>query len=200
MLLILSNVLRGFLNGRIDLYQEIKKCSYQSEIEWIILNKKRNDFICNLANSLEGNVLVLFNYVEKHGIPLFNQLNEMNKKDVFMIYGKTDIEQRELIRNIVDKHSNSLLVASYGTCSTGINIKNINAIIFASPSKSVVRILQSIGRGLRKSDRKDKAVVFDIGDNLSWKSYRNHTLRHMDERIELYNKEKFTYSIKNIRL
>lgn len=188
------------LNYDIKDYQEIKKCSYQSEIEWIILNKKRNDFICNLANSLDGNVLVLFNYVEKHGIPLFNQLNSMNKKDVFMIYGKTDIEQRELIRNIVDKHSNSLLVASYGTCSTGINIKNINAIIFASPSKSVVRILQSIGRGLRKSDRKDKALVFDIGDNLSWKSYRNHTLRHMDERIELYTKEKFTYSIKNIRL
>jgi len=181
-------------------YQDIKKCSYQHEMEWLITNTKRNNFICNLANNIPGNVLVLFNFVEKHGIPLFNQLNKSKTKDTFMIYGKTDIEQRELIRNIVDKHTNSILVASYGTCSTGINIKNINAIIFASPSKSVVRILQSIGRGLRKSDRKDKATVFDIGDNLSWKSYRNHTLRHMDERLDLYTKEKFTFDIKNIRL
>jgi superfamily II DNA or RNA helicase len=169
-------------------------------MEWLITNTKINNFICNLANNIPGNVLVLFNFVEKHGIPLFNQLNKSKTKDTFMIYGKTDIEQRELIRNIVDKHTNSILVASYGTCSTGINIKNINAIIFASPSKSVVRILQSIGRGLRKSDRKDKATVFDIGDNLSWKSYRNHTLRHMDERLDLYTKEKFTFDIKNIRL
>ena len=188
------------LNYDIKDYQEIKKCSYQTEIEWIISNKKRNDFICNLANNLNGNVLILFNYVEKHGIPLYNQLKSTSDKDVFMIYGKTDIEQRELIRNIVDNHSNSILVASYGTCSTGINIKNINSIIFASPSKSVVRVLQSIGRGLRKSNRKDTATVFDIGDNLSWKSYRNHTLRHMDERSQLYTKEKFSFSIKNIRL
>lgn len=188
------------LNYDIKDYEIIKKATYQREIEWIIGNKKRNDFICNLANNLNGNVLILFNYVEKHGIPLYNQLKSLSDKDIFMIYGKTDTEQRELIRNIVDNHSSSILVASYGTCSTGINIKNINAIIFASPSKSVVRVLQSIGRGLRKSNRKDTAIVFDIGDNLSWKSYRNHTLRHMDERTQLYTKEKFTFSVKNIRL
>ena len=178
----------------------VKKVSYQQEMEWIVTNKKRNDFICNLANSIDGNVLVLFNFVDKHGIPLYENIKHQNKKDVFMIYGKTDVEQRESIRNIVDNHSNSVLVASYGTCSTGINIKNINAIIFASPSKSVVRILQSIGRALRKSNRKDSAVVFDIGDDLRYKSYRNHTLRHMDERLDLYNREKFTYNVKNIRL
>jgi superfamily II DNA or RNA helicase len=169
-------------------------------MEWIVTNKKRNEFICNLANNISGNVLVLFNYVDKHGIPLYETLKSQNKKDVFMIYGKTDVEQRENIRNVVDNHSNSVLVASYGTCSTGINIKNINAIIFASPSKSVIRILQSIGRGLRKSNRKDSATVFDLGDDLRYKSYRNHTLRHMDDRIDLYNREKFTYNVKNIRL
>jgi superfamily II DNA or RNA helicase len=178
----------------------VKKVSYQQEMEWIVTNKKRNEFICNLANNISGNVLVLFNYVDKHGIPLYETLKSQNKKDVFMIYGKTDVEQRENIRNVVDNHSNSVLVASYGTCSTGINIKNINAIIFASPSKSVIRILQSIGRGLRKSNRKDSATVFDLGDDLRYKSYRNHTLRHMDDRIDLYNREKFTYNVKNIRL
>ena len=117
-----------------------------------------------------------------------------------MIHGKTDVEDRELIRNIVNKHDNSVLVASYGTCSTGINIKNIHAIIFASPSKSVVRVLQSIGRGLRKSETKDKVVVYDLGDDLRYKSYRNHTLKHMDERISIYNKEKFNFKTVKVRL
>ena len=181
-------------------YYIIRKAKYVDEIEWLISNKLRNDFISNLANSIKGNVLVLFNFVERHGIPLFENIKSKNKKDVFMICGKTDVDQRESIRKLVNKHTNSVLVASYGTCSTGISIKNINAIIFASPSKSVVRVLQSIGRGLRKSETKDSVVVYDIGDDLHHKSYRNHTLRHMDERISIYNNEKFSYKILNIKL
>jgi len=178
----------------------VKKAPYIQEMEWIITNEKRNEFISNLATSIPGNVLVLFNFVEKHGIPLFERIKKLDKKESFLIYGKTDIDEREQIRHIVDKHTNSVLVASYGTCSTGINIKNINAIIFASPSKSVVRILQSIGRGLRKSSTKDSVIVFDIGDDLRYKSHRNHTLKHMDERLEIYTKENFTFNVKNIRL
>ena len=177
-----------------------KKLKYAEEIEWLVCNEKRNNFIADLACSIKGNVLVLFNYVEKHGIPLFNLIKQKNKKDVFQIHGKTDVDERELIRNIVNKHTNSVLVASYGTCSTGINIKNINAIIFASPSKSVVRVLQSIGRGLRKSETKDNVVVYDIGDDLRYLSYRNHTLRHMDERITIYNNERFSHKTVKIRL
>ncbi len=177
-----------------------KKPVYAQEIEWLISNDIRTNFIADLASTIKGNVLVLYNFVEKHGIPIFNKIKQKNKKDVFEIHGKTDIEQRELIRNIVNNHTNSVLVASYGTCSTGINIKNINAIIFASPSKSVVRVLQSIGRGLRKSETKEKVVVYDIGDDLRYKSYRNHTLRHMDERIAIYNNEKFTYKTIKVKL
>lgn len=176
------------------------KLKYADEIDWLITNSQRNQFIADLANNLDGNVLVLFNYVERHGLPLYQLIKNKKKKDVFQIHGKTDTDERELIRNIVNEHKNSVLVASYGTCSTGINIKNINAIIFASPSKSVVRVLQSIGRGLRKSDRKTKVTVYDIGDNLKHKSYRNHTLRHMDERITIYTNERFNYKIFNIRL
>ena len=178
----------------------IKKANYADEMNWLITCKERNNFISDLANSIQGNVLVLFNFVERHGIPLYENIKNKNKKDVFMIHGKTDIEQREQIRNIVNNHNNSVLVASYGTCSTGINIKNIHAIVFASPSKSVVRVLQSIGRGLRKSETKDKVTVYDIGDDLRYKSYRNHTLRHMDERISIYTKEGFNYKVLNIRL
>ena len=81
-----------------------------------------------------------------------------------------------------------------------INIKNINAIIFASPSKSVIRVLQSIGRGLRKSDTKSKVTIYDIGDDMSWKSYRNHALRHLDERTTIYTNESFQFDKIRINL
>lgn len=180
--------------------QEIKRAKYIEEIEWLVLNDKRNQFITNLANSIPGNVLVLFNFVEKHGIPLYQQISKANKKQSYIICGKTEVEDREQIRQIVDKSNNSVLVASFGTCSTGINIKNINAIIFASPSKSVIRVLQSIGRGLRKSETKNKVTVYDIGDDLSWKSYRNHALRHMDERTNIYTNESFQFDKIKINL
>lgn len=180
--------------------KEIKRAKYQDEIEWLVLNDRRNTFISNLANSVCGNVLVLFNFVEKHGVPLYAQISKMAKKDCYLICGKTEIEQREQIRKIVDESNNSVLVASYGTCSTGINIKNIHAIIFASPSKSVIRVLQSIGRGLRKSDTKSKVTLFDIGDDLSWGKYRNHALRHLDERITIYTNEEFAFKKVKIKL
>ena len=163
-------------------------------------NDKRNQFISNLANSINGNVLVLFNFVDKHGVPLYKNIQQKAKKNCYLICGKTEIDDREQIRKIVDKSNNSVLVASYGTCSTGINIKNIHAIIFASPSKSVIRVLQSIGRGLRKSDTKNKVTVYDIGDDLSWKSYRNHAMRHLDERTTIYTNEGFQFDKIKINL
>jgi len=179
--------------------EQIKKAKYQDEIDWLVSNDKRNKFISGLAQSTRGNTLVLFNYVEKHGIPLFNML-KTGKKKVYLIYGGTDTQDREKIRQIVNSEENCILVASYGTCSTGINIKNIKNIVFSSPSKSVIRVLQSIGRGLRKAQNKDEVVVYDIGDDLHWKRYRNHALRHLDERILIYNKEKFIHNKRFIRL
>ena len=108
-----------------------------------------------------------------------------------MIHGGTNIEQRERIRKILDKEKNAVLVASYGTCSTGINVKNIHNIIFSSPSRSVIRVLQSIGRGLRKSKSKDTVKLYDISDDLRYMKYENHTYRHLQERIKIYNKERF---------
>jgi superfamily II DNA or RNA helicase len=180
--------------------EKIKRAKYQDEIEWIVTNDKRNKFITELANSISGNVLVLFNYVDKHGIPLFQNISKETKNNCYLICGKTEVEDREQIRKIVDKSNNSVLVASYGTCSTGINIKNIHAIIFASPSKSVIRVLQSIGRGLRKSETKEKVTVYDIGDDLSWKKYRNHALRHLDERTTIYTNESFQFAKIKINL
>jgi len=180
---------------------QIKRAPYMDEIKWLLANDKRNNFISSLCKNIKGNTLLLFNYVELHGKPLYELIQKQcSDRKVFFIHGGTDVEQRERIRQIVDNEQEAILVASYGTCSTGINIRNINNIIFTSPSKSVVRVLQSIGRGLRKSDRKDTVKLYDIADNLSHKKYKNHTMRHLDERIKIYTNESFSYKLIPIKL
>lgn len=94
----------------------------------------------------------------------------------------------------------AIIIASYGTFSTGINIRNLHNVIFASPSKSRIRNLQSIGRGLRKSSTKESAVLFDIADNMSWKQKKNFTLLHFMERVKIYNQEQFKYKIYEVNL
>lgn len=175
----------------------LKRRTYQEEIEWIVTNEKRNQFIANLAEKLKGNTLILFNYVSKQGIPLFGMMKNSSKETHF-VSGKTETETREQIRKIVDKSNNCIMVASYGTTSTGINIRNIHNIIFASPSKSVVRVLQSIGRGLRKSETKENVVIYDISDDLRYKKYINHTYRHLEERVRIYTKERFVHRLISI--
>ena len=181
--------------------QEVKRAPYIDEVKWIISHPRRNEFISKLCDNIKGNTLVLFNFVDLHGKPLYELIrNKCSDKKVFFIYGGTDADQRERIRQIVDEEEEAILVASYGTCSTGINIRNINNIVFTSPSKSVIRVLQSIGRGLRRSERKNKVKLYDIADNLSYKKYRNHTMRHLDERIKIYNKEDFEYDLVSIKI
>ena len=151
---------------------------------------------------LKGNSLVLYQRVESHGAILYDKINK-NKGDnrkVFFIHGGVDAEERELVREITERESNAIIVASYGTFSTGINIKNLHNVIFASPSKSRVRNLQSIGRVLRKGKDKVKATLYDISDDCSTKNRRNYTLNHFIERIKTYNEENFNYEIITIQL
>jgi len=119
---------------------------------------------------------------------------DSNRK-IFYVFGGTDAEQREKIRALTELENDAIIVASYGTFSTGINIRNLHNIIFASPSKSRIRNLQSIGRGLRKGDAKADCNLYDIADDLSYKSHKNFTLSHMIERIKIYNEEGFDYSM-----
>ena len=189
------------LKYKLDEIEEVKRVKYDEEIKWILNNSKRNKFLVDLTCGIKGNTLVLFNYVKDHGIPLFESMQETcTDKNVFLIHGKTEVNYREEIRSILEKEENAILVASYGTCSTGINIKNINNIVFASPSRSVIRVLQSIGRGLRKTDTKDKVKLYDISDDLRYKKYVNHTYRHLQERIQIYDREKFEHSSVLIKL
>jgi len=180
---------------------KMKRSKYQEEIDFLLANTKRNKFICELCNNIQGNTLVLFQYVQKHGKPLLKLIeNECNDKDVFFVYGGTDTEVREKIRQVVEEKSNAIILASYGTFSTGISIKRLHNIVFSSPSKSRIRVLQSIGRQLRKSKHKEKAKLFDISDDLHWKKWNNHTLRHLHERIKIYKAEKFNHRIVRLNL
>ena len=189
------------LNHTEESCNEMKRKKYQEEIDWLVQNEERNQFIVDLTKNLKGNTLVLFNFVNKHGVPLNEMMEaQISDRPIYMIHGKTDVDEREDIRKVVDKNDECVLLASYGTCSTGINIKNIHNIIFASPSKSVIRVLQSIGRGLRTSESKNKATLYDISDNLSYKKYVNHTMKHLDERIKIYTNEDFDYDLLKIRL
>ena len=175
---------------------------FEDEVQYIINHKRRNNFIKNLTLDLKGNSLVLFSRVESHGEPLYHLINnsKIDDRHVFFIHGGVETEDRENVREITEKENNAIIVASYGTFSTGINIKNLHNVIFASPSKSRIRNLQSIGRVLRKSDNKTKATLYDIADDISYKSRKNYTLNHLVERIKIYNEENFNYDIVNINL
>ena len=181
--------------------KQARDWDYQSEIDYIVKSKPRNDFIKNLVLSLKGNTLVLFQFVEKHGKELHALIKEHAKnRHVFFVFGGTDVEIRESVRSITEKEKDAIIVASYGTFSTGVNIRNLHNIIFASPSKSRIRNLQSIGRGLRLGDNKEEATLFDISDDFRIGKYTNYSLHHFVERVKIYDDEKFNYKFYNINL
>ena len=178
----------------------VKDMNYQDEMDYIVSHSGRNNFIKDLTLRLNQNTLVLFQYVEKHGKVLYDMISDNTDRRVFFVYGGTDTQTREDIRAITEQEKDAIIIASYGTFSTGINIRNLHNIVFASPSKSRVRALQSIGRGLRKSENKSTATLFDIADDFTYKSKKNFTINHFLERINIYNEEQFTYTINRIKM
>ena len=176
--------------------------TFEDEVQYIINHEQRNKFIRNLALDLKGNTLILYSRVETHGRVLYDMINSnvLEQREVFFVHGGVAAEDRENVREITEKEDNAIIIASYGTFSTGINIKNLHNVIFASPSKSRIRNLQSIGRVLRKGSNKTKATLYDIADDISYKTRRNYTLNHLVERIKIYNEENFNYDIISIPL
>ena len=175
-----------------------ERMDYVEEMDYIVSRESRNKFILDLCKTISGNTLCLFQLVEKHGKILHDGMK--GGENVYFVYGGTDTEQREKIRGLVEGHTKSTTIASYGTFSTGINIRNINNIVLASPSKSKIRVLQSIGRGLRTSSTKDSILIFDIADDISYGERRNFTLNHFFERINIYNEEQFNYEISKVKI
>ena len=187
----------------------LKNATYKEEIDFIVSSKKRNEFIADLELARKGNILILFNYVEKHGKVLENiikhklQLNialaNHEDRNVFFIAGETSVEDRENIRRMAEVE-NSIIVASSGVLSTGVNIRNLQSLIFAHPYKGKIRNLQSIGRVLRLDDKDNKAILFDLVDDLSWKKHQNYGIKHWKERVKTYTSEQFDYNFREITL
>ena len=182
--------------------EQFRKIKYADELEFIVGHEKRNKYIRNLVLSLEGNTLLLFRLVKKHGRILYDMIKEKTDDDrkTFFVFGGTETEVREQIRAIAETERDAIIVASYGVFSTGINIRNLHNIVFSSPSKSRIRNLQSIGRGLRLSDNNQETVLYDIADDLRWKNRKNYAYRHHEDRMKIYDEEKFPYKIYNISL
>lgn len=184
-----------------EVCKTVKGQSYPDEIGFLCANESRNRFITNLVESLEGNTLVLYNYVDKHGRILHAQIKErLPNRKVHLIHGEVEATEREFVRKLTETETDSVIVASYGTFSTGINIKHLHNVVFASPTKSQIRTLQSIGRGLRLGENKQKAVLYDIVDDLRYGNYVNFALKHYEERVRIYNEEKFPIKSINIGL
>jgi superfamily II DNA or RNA helicase len=197
---LMINVLK--LNYSDNARKQLGKVTYQQEIDFLVTNEKRSKFIINLATGLQGNTLVLFQLVERHGKQLFDGIHSKagSERKTFYVHGNVDANDREAIRAIVEKQKDAIIVASLGTFSTGINIRNLHNIIFASPSKSQIRVLQSIGRGLRKSDDGRVTQLYDIVDDLSWNNSANYALKHSAERVRMYDDQQFTYKLINVQL
>ena len=177
--------------------REHRGALYQDEVEFLVTSPERLEIVARTAAAAKGNTLVLFNYVEKHGKPLFQRIQHIvdGTRDVHFVSGEVDAAEREQIRLLVEQGTRQIIVASYGTFSTGINIPTLETLIFASPSKSKIRVLQSIGRSLRTHKDKTHATLIDFIDDLRIGASVNHTFRHAEQRVQYYAAEHFPYTL-----
>ena len=186
----------------------VRYLDYQSEIDFLLAHPKRNKLLCNLALKHPKNCLMLFNYIDKHGVILYEMLKasaEKYGKNIYYIAGSVDVDIREKIRAVVEKEDNAIIIASMGTMSIGTNIKNLHCLIFCHPYKAKIKTLQSIGRTLRKNAGKSGATLYDIADDLVITSKKgveklNTTMKHFIERLRIYQNENFKYKIVSIKL
>ena len=192
-----KDAVKSFYN---TIYNEThKKPSYAEEVEYLCDDSRRQKFVRNLACACKGVTMVLFNR-KKQGIDLFNMIKEKvgDTRAVFHIDGEVDAETREKIRQEILEKNDAILIFSVGTSATGINIPSIANVILC-PSKSRIRNLQSIGRGLRLSKGKDVATIFDIVDDFSsYRRIKSYSVKHGMERYSLYQEQGFDIAFKTI--
>lgn len=175
------------------------KQEYADELNYIVTNENRNKLIAKLAISQNKNTLVLTQFVDKQAKPIYELVKKLQPdRHVYLIIGEVDGEERERIRKTCESEIDAIIIGTYGCLSTGVSIKNLHYYISASPSKSVVRVLQSIGRILRTTKGKDSAVLFDIADDISFNKKKNTTQLHLIERLKIYAAEKFKFKITDI--
>ena len=182
----------------IEVCKGFKNIAYEDELNWIIYSERRNKFIAKLAHSTVGTTVVFFRFVE-HGKDLFDRIKVLvgDARKVYFIDGSVSGADRETIR-LDANQEDCIIVASYGTFRAGINLPAISNMIIAHPIKGGITFLQSLGRGLRLKKGKDFCSLYDIGDNLTYKSKVNHTFRHFGSRIEALTREGYDFEIVNI--
>lgn len=165
---------------------------YREEVRFLMRSEFRNSVIGKLACKLTNNCLILVDYIE-HGETLYKTIKKLcPEKQCYFIRGEVEVTEREKIRQLMEDRTDIVVVAISKIFSTGINIKNLHYIVFACGGKAKIKIVQSIGRGLRLHKDKDKLIIFDIADEFKYST------AHMDKRIMLYEKEKIKYSIKEV--
>jgi superfamily II DNA or RNA helicase len=165
---------------------------YRAELEFLFDNSFRNKTLASIANNAPNNVLILIDFI-KHGETLYEHLSKIcSRKKIFFIQGDVEVQDREKVRDLMEKNNNIVCVAISKIFSTGVNIKNLHFIVFAGGGKAKVRTVQSIGRGLRLHDKKEKLNIIDIADQLTYGR------RHQLKRQSLYEQETIPYQIKRI--
>ena len=174
------------------------KRTYADELDFIVSDQQRMQYLVDLASVQKGNTLILFSFIEKHGKVIYEQITKalasLNRK-IFYIHGGVATEERDSVRGIVEKENNAIICASTQCFATGVNIRNLHNLIFAAPSKSQIRVLQSIGRGLRRSDNNQETAVHDLIDDIRYKKSVNYTFKHGQLRHDIYSKQQFPVSI-----
>jgi superfamily II DNA or RNA helicase len=186
-----------------DAFREMSQNRYESkdvfkfEQNYIINSTGRLNFVSSVISRVRGNSLVLFHRIE-HGKKLYEKLRQESDKRVFYVDGGTDKDIREEYKKKMEAGEEVVIVASYGTFSTGISIKKIHNIFFTESFKSEVIIRQSIGRGLRQHASKDSVNIIDFVDDLSSPDWDNYLIRHAKARQTIYREQKFSYDIKNV--
>lgn len=173
--------------------KQVSKMVYLDELNFILECSKRNKFIVDFAANLQGNTLVLFNYLD-HGESLYKALQALTDKKVYYVSGRVNKKDREAILKEIKTSNDFIVVASSGVYSTGIDIPILDNLIFTTPTKSKIRTLQQIGRVIRTHKGKNKATLYDIVDDMVWKSKDNYAVVHFMERMNYYLAEKFDFS------
>jgi superfamily II DNA or RNA helicase len=175
---------------------------FSVERKLVISSEKRLKYIVDFIAKTSKNSLVLFQSVgEGYGKRIYENLREIQAdKEVFYIDGDTDPERRDYYKTKLEEGVNKVMVASFGTLSTGVSVKNIHNIFLVESYKSEVLIKQSLGRGMRLYEGKERVNIIDFVDDFSYNGSMNYLMKHSLERIEIYKREKFEYKTYEITL
>lgn len=180
---------------------KVKNLKYQEEVDFLLEHQNRNKFLESLILVPKGNTLVLTTFVDKQGKELYaNLIKKELGRPVFFISGEMSKEEREEIRQFTETTDKVIIIATYGVFSMGINIRRLHNIIFALAGKSRIRNLQSIGRGLRTHETKEKLTLYDIGDDLTIGNRQNFSLKHFEHRYKQYLQENFNVTFSKVPL